>query len=117
VTDPLALIDQACSLALRFRLRPSLTPTDCLEAGDGYYCFSDQAREFHPLQAALVAEPLRSPDWQADVATRLGVPATWVEGFLDGFAQTGETSADPEYVQGYLAAEELRARRFRRFLG
>ena len=58
-----------------------------------------------------MAEPVRSGDWRADAAARLGVSDEWVEGFLAGFAQAGEKSAEPEYVQGYLTAEELHQRR------
>lgn len=45
------------------------------------------------------------------MTTRLGVSAEWVEGFMAGFAQVGEASTDSDYVQGYLAAEELRQSR------
>ena len=47
------------------------------------------------------------------MATALGVDPAWVMGFLDGFAQAGETSRGGDYVQGYLVAEELRMLRYR----
>ena len=55
------------------------------------------------------------PD-ERDVATALGVDAQWVSGFLDGFAQEPESSADGEYLQGYLTGEELRTARYHRDL-
>jgi hypothetical protein len=39
------------------------------------------------------------------------VTSAWIEGFFRGIAQAGESSRDPDHVQGYLAAEELRQRR------
>jgi hypothetical protein len=66
-------------------------------------------------EPALVGTP-GSGDWRQDVTTLLGVDAQWVSGFLDGFAQEPESSTDAEYVQGYLAAEELRTARYRSHL-
>jgi hypothetical protein len=57
-----------------------------------------------------------SGNWRQDVATALGVDARWVNGFLDGFAQGPESSADGEYVQGFLTAEQLRTARYQRDL-
>jgi hypothetical protein len=37
-------------------------------------------------------------------------------GFLDGFAQEPESSTGGEYIQGYLAAEQLRTARYHRDL-
>jgi len=67
---------------------------------------------YHPLEAALLSARA-SGDWRADVSALLGVDQTWISGFLDGFAQEPENSTDPEYLQGYLTAEELRATRYR----
>lgn len=110
MNNPLDLIEQGCFLCLRSMLRASSTVTGCLEIRDGVYVLADQATAYHPLEAALVGEPAKSDDWQADVATLLGVTAEWIEGFLDGFAQTAEKSYAQDYTQGVLAAEELRGR-------
>jgi hypothetical protein len=109
--DPLDQIEQACYLAFRLLLRPSTTPTDCLSVQDGFYCFRDQARDYHPLQAVLVSEDATTGDWKSDAAAKLGVSAEWLDGFMDGFAEIGETRTDQDYRQGYLTAEELRQRR------
>lgn len=50
------------------------------------------------------------------MATALGVDQEWIRGFLDGFAQKPETDTDSEYIQAYLAAEQLRTAHFRREL-
>ncbi len=113
MTDPFQVIKDACYLCCKFGLRGSSTVTGNLKThGDGfYYVAVDEATHYHPLEAALHCEDVRTGDWKADVATRLGVSAAWVEGFLAGFAQTGEHSTDQDYIQGYLAAEELRQHR------
>jgi hypothetical protein len=72
-------------------------------------------KTYHPLEAVLV-DVAASGDWQEDVAATLGVDAQWVSGFLDGFAREPESSADGEYTQGYLTAEQLRTARSRREL-
>jgi hypothetical protein len=109
-SDPLDVIDQACYLAFRFALKASVGVTDCLEIREGVYGLKQTAKDYHPLEAVLIAESVLSNDWTADVAAKLMVPAAWVEGFMDGFARSTENSNDQDYIQGFLAAEELRFR-------
>ncbi len=111
--DPLELIEQGCYLALRLGLRVSAGPADCLAGRAGVYCFSQDARRYSPLEAVLVGLEIRTGDWRDDAAEVLGVTAGWIQGFVDGFARTGERSSDQDYLQGFLTAEELLARRFR----
>ena len=92
-------------------LRVSSTPTGCLEIREGYYGLRQRAGAYHPLESVLIGEEVETGEWKADVTTRLGVTSAWIEGFLRGIAQAGEGSRDPDHVQGYLAAEELRQRR------
>jgi hypothetical protein len=107
-TDPLDRIDLCCYRALCFHLRPSLTPTDCLEVKNGgFYAFREDATICHPLESVLLSEDAGPGGWLADVAAVLGVSAAWIVGFCDGFAKAGECYTDPDYIQGYLAAEEL----------
>jgi hypothetical protein len=112
--DPLAIIIEGCWLAVRFGLRVSPVPTANLRLVDGVYTFGAR-KVYHPLEATLVGTSA-SGDWRQDAATALGVEARWVSGFLDGFAQQPESSADGEYLQGLLTAEELRVTRYRRDL-
>jgi hypothetical protein len=112
--DPLEVIADGCWLALRFGLRVSPVPTDNLRLVEGVYALG-AGKTYHPLEAALVGVAA-SGDWRDDVATAMGVGAQWVSGFLDGLAQEPESSADGEYVQGYLTGEELRTARYRRGL-
>jgi hypothetical protein len=111
MTDPLARIEEGCYLAFRFMLRVSSKPTGCLEIREGHYGLRQRAGAYHPLESALIGEEVGTGDWKADAAARLGVTSAWIEGFLRGIAQAGEGSCDPDHVQGYLAAEELRQRR------
>jgi hypothetical protein len=111
MADPLDLIEQGCYLAFRLMLRASVTPTGSLETTHGCYGFRQGATAYHPLEAVLVGEDARSGGWKVDAADRLGVSFEWVEGFLAGFAQAGENSTGPDFIQGYLTAEELRQRR------
>jgi hypothetical protein len=113
MNDPLEVIADACYLCSRFGLRASATVTDDLrKSDDGFYFIPvEEVTAYHPLEAALHCEDVRSGDWNEDVATRLGVSAQWIEGFIAGFAQAGEASADQDYRQGYLTAEELRQSR------
>jgi hypothetical protein len=113
-TDPLEIITEGCWLALRLGLDVSAAPTENLRLMEGEYLFGDEDN-YHPLETVLVGV-VASGDWRKDVATALGVDASWINGFLDGFAQRPESSADAEYVQGYLTAEELRIARYRRDL-
>jgi hypothetical protein len=101
-------------LALRFGLDVSAAPTENLLLADGAYRLG-RGKTYHPLEAALVGV-VATGDWRKDVATTLGVEAQWVSGFLDGFAQAPESMSHPEYVQGYLTAEEIRIARYRRNL-
>jgi hypothetical protein len=112
--DPLQFITEGCWLALRFGLHISAVPTGNLRVVDGVYALG-AGKTYHPLEAALV-DVAASGDWRKDVATALGVDARWVSGFLDGFAQEPESSADGEYVQGYLTAQQLRTARYQRDL-
>jgi hypothetical protein len=112
--DPLEIVTAGCWLALRFGLRVSPVPTGNLRVVDGWFGFGGGTL-YHPLEATLVGTPA-SGDWQQDVVTVLGVDAEWMHGFLDGFAQRLESSKDAEYLQGLLAAEELRVTRYRRDL-
>ena len=112
--DPLEIITEGCWLAVRFGLRVSPVATGNLRVEGGVYTFGAR-KAYHPLEATLVGTPA-SGDWRQDVATALGVDGQWVSGFLDGFAQGPESSADGEYTQGYLTAEELRVTRYRREL-
>ncbi len=113
-SDPLEIITEGCWLALRFGLRVSPVPTGNLRVVDGVYWLG-AGQTYHPLETVLV-DVAASGDWRKDVATTLGVDARWVSGFLDGFAQEAESATDGEYVQGYLAAEQLRIARYRRDL-
>ena len=112
--DPLEVITEGCWLAVRFGLQVSPVPTGNLRALDGLYAFG-AGTTYHPLEATLVGTAA-SGDWRQDVATALGVDAQWVSGFLGGFAQEPESSADGEYLQGYLTAEQLRIARYPRDL-
>jgi hypothetical protein len=112
--DPLAILTDACWLALRFGLRVSPVPTGNLRVVDSVYALG-AGKTYHPLEAGLV-DVAASGDWLKDVATTLRVDAQWVSGFLDGFAQGQESSTDAEYVQGFLTAEQLRTARYRRDL-
>jgi hypothetical protein len=111
MTDPLETITEGCWLALRLGLRVSPVPTGNLRVVDGVYILG-AGKKYHPLEATL-AGTASSGDWRQDVATVLGIDAQWVCGFLDGFAQGPESSTDAEYVQGFLAAEQLRTARYR----
>ncbi len=110
-SDPLEIITEGCWLALRLGLRVSAEPTDNLAVVDGVYTLG-AGKTYHPLEATL-AGLAATGDWRRDVAAALGVDAQWVSGFLDGFAQVPEASADGEYLQGHLTAEELRTTRYR----
>jgi hypothetical protein len=112
--DPLEVITDGCWLAVRFGLRVSPVPTANLRLVNGVYWLG-AGIAYHPLETVLV-DVAASGDWRKDVATALGVDAQWVSGFLDGFAQQPESSTKAEYVQGYLAAEQLRIARYRRDL-
>jgi hypothetical protein len=112
--DPLEKVTEGCWLALRLGLRVSPVPTGNLRGQGGVYWLG-RGKCYHPLEPVLV-DVAASGDWRQDVATALGVDAQWVSGFLDGFAQQPESSADGEYVQGYLGGEELRVTRYRREL-
>jgi hypothetical protein len=113
MNDPLEIITDACNLCFKFGLRASASVTGNLRKSDEgfYYVPVDEVTAYHPLEAALHCEDVLSGDWKEDVATRLGVSAEWIEGFIAGFAQAGEKSTDQDYIQGYLTAEELRQRR------
>jgi hypothetical protein len=89
-------------------------PTENLLLAEGAYRLG-VGKTYHPLEAVLVGVAA-SGNWRKDVATTLGVEVSWVNGFLDGFGQRPESSTEPEYVQGYLTAEELRIARYRRDL-
>ena len=112
--DPLEIITEGCWLAVRFGLHVSPVPTGNLRVLDGLYTFG-AGTTYHPLEAAL-AGTAASGDWRQDVATVLDVDGQWVSGFLDGFAQEPESSANGEYTQGYLTAEQLRTTRYHRDL-
>lgn len=114
MTDPYQLIEQGCYLCLRFGLEPSLKPAGCLEVTDGLYALRKDARRYHPLETLLIGEKVCSGEWTEDAAMRLDVSGDWVEGFIDAFALASEQPRGQEYLQGYLTAEELRARCFRR---
>lgn len=115
-SDPLALIEEGCYLALRLGLKVLAGPADCLVIREGVYSFAHEAREYSPLEAMLVGVEVRQGNWRNDAADALDVTADWIEGFLDGFAQVGERSWGQDYIQGFLTAEELLARCFRRLL-
>ena len=112
--DPLSVITEGCWLAVRFGLRVSPVPTANLRVEGGVYWLG-RGKSYHPLETVLV-DVAASGDWRQDVANALGVGGRWLDGFLGGFAQQPESSADGEYVQGYLAGEELRTTRYRRDL-
>jgi hypothetical protein len=111
--DPFKIIEDGCYLMFRFGLRASVSTTGNLRvSGDGFYYIPvEEVSRYHPLEAVLHCQDILSGAWKADVATRLGVSVAWVDGFIDGFARAGEASVDQDYIQGYLAAEELRQRR------
>ncbi len=112
--DPLVTVTEGCWLALRLGLHVSPVPTGNLRVVDGVYTLGD-GKTYHPLETVLV-DVAASGDWRHDVATTLGVDAQWVSGFLDGFTQEPESSTDAEYVQGFLAADQLRTARYRQVL-
>jgi hypothetical protein len=112
--DPLEIIIEGCWLALRLGLHIRPVPTGNLAVVDGVYALG-AGKTYHPLEVVLVGVAA-SGDWRRDVATALGVDAQWVSGFLDGFAQEPESSTDAEYIQGFLAAEQLRTARYHREL-
>jgi hypothetical protein len=112
--DPLEIITDGCWFALRLGLRVAPVPTGNLRVETGLYWLG-AGTTYHPLEAAL-AGTAASGDWREDAATTLGVDVHWVSGFLDGFAQAPESSTNAEYLQGYLAAEQLRTARYRRDL-
>lgn len=112
--DPLAGITEGCWVALRLGLHVSAVPTGNLRVRDGVYGFGE-GKYYHPLEAALVGASGLG-DWRADAEMALGVDPDWVDGFLDGFAKEPESSTGGDYMQGFLAAEQLRATRFRREL-
>jgi hypothetical protein len=112
--DPLEIVTEGCWLALRLGLRVSPVPTGNLRVEGGVYWLG-RGKSYHPLETVLV-DVAASGDWRQDVAAALGVGDRWLDGFLDGFAQGPESSASGEYVQGYLAGEELRITRYRRDL-
>jgi hypothetical protein len=112
--DPLEIVTEGCWVAVRFGLRVSPVPTGNLRVLDGLYNFG-AGKTYHPLEATLVGTPATG-DWRQDVATALGVEAPWIDGFLDGFDQRPVSSTGAEYIQGHLAAEELRATRYIRDL-
>jgi hypothetical protein len=112
MNDALEVIEESCrSLCFFVALYPSNSVGNLTISEHGSYCLTDEATSYHPLEAALFGEAAKSGDWKTDVATLLGVEALWVEGFIDGFVEAGESSTNHDYVQGYLAAEELRQRR------
>ncbi len=108
VTDPIEIIWQGCYLCLRLMLVTTTQITGCLRVSEGCYVLKPDARAYHPLEAVLVGEDAPTGDWRADAIARLGVEPAWFDGFLDGFAEAGEQSRNGEYIQGYVAAEELR---------
>ncbi len=111
MTDPFEIVHEGCWLGHRFGYRISDTPTGNLRLVESVYGFASLGR-YHPLEATLVGVTA-SGDWLMDVATALGVDPAWVMGFLDGFAQAGETSRGWDYAEGYRVAEELRVLRYR----
>jgi hypothetical protein len=114
MTDPFEIVHEGCYLGMRFGFKISPTPTGNLRVEEGIYMFAS-LKSYHPLEATLICVTA-SGDWLSDVATALGVDPAWVRGFLDGFAQAGETSRGWDYVEGYQVAEELRMLRYRREL-
>src|SRR5689334_15684121 len=114
MNGPLEIIIEGCWLAVRFGMRVSPVPTGNLRLVDGLYAFGAE-KIYHPLEATLV-ETTSSGDWQQDVANVVGVDAPWIAGFLHGFAQEPESSTNQGYLQGFLAAEELRVTRYQRYL-
>lgn len=113
--NPLDLINEACSLAFKFMLKPSDQLTGNLRTDQGVYGFGGSAT-YHPLEAALVGTDVTAGDWRTDVATVLGVSTSWVQGFIDGFAKTAETSTETDYMEGYSCGGGLRTRRFEKWL-
>jgi hypothetical protein len=103
-----------CWFAVRCGPHVSPIPTANLRLVNGAYALG-AGKTYHPLDAVLVGVAT-SVDWRQDVATALGVGAQWVSGFFDGFAQEPASSADGEYSQGYLTAEQLRTARHQRDL-
>lgn len=114
MTDPMEIVVDGCWLALRLGKDVSPVPTGNLRVEDGLY-FLGRGPNYFPLETVLVGVTATG-DWRMDVATVLGVDQAWIAGFLSGFAQQPESSADPEFIQGFLSAEELRATRYRRHL-
>ena len=117
MNDPLEIIIEGSCLGLRFGLTICSVPCGNLRVEEGTYSFGSvsSGARYHPLEAALVSASATG-DWRQNVATVLGVDQNWIQGFLDGFDQQTEKATDPQYIQGYLAAEELRVTRFRREL-
>ena len=112
MTDPLELLEQGCRDFGLMDMKPITRIGECLVATEeGYYCFiATEQKVYHPLETILAGEPIRTGDWIADTADRLGVTAAWIAGFNDGFAQVREGATAADYIQGFLAAEAFRQR-------
>jgi hypothetical protein len=108
VPDPLAIIEDGCRAFICMGKQVSTTLTRSLCITDG--CFLLPGDIYHPLEAALVGQDVVTGHWERDLAALLGVNAAWLQGFIHGFARSHEESGDQEYLQGYLAAEDLRNR-------
>lgn len=116
--DPLDLIEKGSYLCVRFMMRASTTITGCLQLSKdgGCYVLKKDPPLYHPLESVLIGQDIRTGDWRADVATMLGVSDEWIEGFIDGFALSAESLQKQDYLQGFLAGEEFRTARPRRFI-
>ncbi|MBN9519771.1 hypothetical protein J0H58_14815 [bacterium] len=108
MTSPFLALDWAVYWIVRSALPVAVRPSGCLVSVEGYYGVADDARSCHPLEAALVAEPVAA-DWRAAAATVLGVGPEWVVGFEDGFALAAPARNADEYARGHLTGRVLRA--------
>jgi hypothetical protein len=119
MADPLDLIEKGCRLFRLMDLKaiPKISGGLIVTDENSYYFLADETKLYHPLETILAGEKTQTGDWMADTATRLGVNSAWMKGFIDGFAQAVEHSTNQDYVQGYLAAEDLRSRHLHRLQG
>jgi len=77
MTDPLELLEQGCRDFGLMDMKPITFLSGCLVAThEGYYCFiAEKGKGYRPLETILAGEPIRTGDWLADTADRLGVTA------------------------------------------
>ena len=75
--------------------------TSVVDFKDGMYVLREK-HLVHPLDYVLLIDdgPF-SGDWHADLQRALGVAASWVEGFIQGFAGGTAQGGDDDYLAGH----------------